>query len=121
MVFWKKKDMGFAVPMIWRKQRDHNTDCYFCLTKSKGYYQRNRKKTLYPNLPPAIRSVLHFYDLPVPIPISCLPELNVDSSENSNSSRDSDDTFQLSQEATKPHLISQEDLNDLVRDLNHQV
>ena len=31
---------------------------------------------------------------------------------------DSDDTFQLNQEATKPHLISQEDLSHFERDLN---
>ena len=119
MVFGEKVDMGFAVPMIWREQRDHITDCYFCLTKTKGYNQRNRKKILYPNLPSAIRPVPHSADLPVPITPPCLPELKGKSSENSeNSSCDSDDTFQLSQEATKPHLISQEDLNDLVQDLN---
>ena len=115
----KKVDMGFAVPMIWGEQRDHITDCYFCLTKTKGYNQRNRKKILYPNLPSAIRPVPHSADLPVPITPPCLPELKGESSENSeNSSCDSNDTFQLSQEATKPHLISQEDLNDLVQDLN---
>ena len=27
MVFWKKVDMGLALPMIWREQRDHITDC----------------------------------------------------------------------------------------------
>ena len=119
MVFRKKVDMGFAVPIIWREQRDHITDCYFCLTKTKGYNQRNRKKTLYPNLPSAICPVPHSADLPVPVTPPCLPELKGKSSENSeNSSCDSDGTFQLSQEATKPHLISQEDLNDLVRDLN---
>ena len=74
---------------------------------------------MYPNLPSAIRPVPHSADLPVPFTPSCLSELKGESSENSeNSSCDSDDTFQLSQEATKPHLISQEDLNDLVRDLN---
>ena len=111
--------MGFAVPMIWREQRDHITDCYFCLTKTKGYNQRNRKKILYPNLPSAIRTVLHSYDLPVPIPPpSCLSELKVESSENSeNSSCDIDNTFQLTQETTEPHLISQKDLNDLVQDI----
>ena len=115
----KKVDMGFAVPMIWREQKDHITDCYFCLTKTKGYNQRNRKKILYPNLSSAICPVLHSADLPVSIPPSCLRELKSEFSENSeNLSRDSDDTFQLSQEATKPYLISQEDLNDLVRDLN---
>ena len=74
---------------------------------------------MYPNLPSAIRPAPHSADLPVPITAPCFPELKGESSENSeNSSCDSDDTFQLSQEATKPHLISQEDLNDLVRDLN---
>ena len=69
--------MRFAVPMIWREQRGHITDCYFCLTKKKGYKQRNRKKILYPNLPSAIRPVLHSADLP--IPPSCLPELKGES------------------------------------------
>ena len=112
-------DMGFAVSMIWREQKDHITDCYFCLTNTKGYNQRNKKKILYPNLLSAIRPVLHFADLLVPIPPSRLPELKSESSENSeNLSCDSDDTFPLSQEATKLNLITQEDLNDLVRDLN---
>ena len=71
---------------------------------------------MYPNLPSAIRPVPLSADLPVPITPPCLPELKGESSENS--SCDSDDTFQLSQEATKPHLISQEDLNDLLQDLN---
>ena len=107
------------MPMIRRKRRDHITGCYFCLTKTKGYSQKNRKKILFLNLPSAIRPVPHSTDLPVPITSPCLPELKGESSENSeNSSCDSDDTFQLSQEAIKPHLISQEDLNDLVRDLN---
>ena len=111
--------MGFAVPVIWREQKEHITDCHFCLTKPKAYNQRNRKKILYPNLPSAIRPVLHSADLPVPILPSCLPQLKSESSENSeNSSCDSDDTFHLSQEATKPHLINHEDLNDLMRDLN---
>ena len=115
----KKVDVGFAVPMIWREQRDHITDCYFCLAKTKDYNQRNRKEILYPNLPSVILPVPRSANLTIPIPPLCLPELKGESSENSeNLSCDSDDTFQLNQEATKPHLISQEDLNDLERDSN---
>ena len=32
----KKVDMGFAVPMIWREQRDHIIDCYLCSPKQKA-------------------------------------------------------------------------------------
>ena len=119
MVFGEKSRYGIRCAYDLARQRDHITDCYFCLTKTKGYNQRNRKKILYPNLPSAIRPIPHSANLPVPITPPCLPELKGESSENSeNSSCDSDDTFQLSQGATKPHLINQEDLNDLVRDLN---
>ena len=86
--------MEVAVPMIWQKQRDHITNCYFCLTTSKGYNQRNRKKILYPNLPSAIRPVPNSADLPIAIPPPCLPELKGESSENSdNLSSDSHNTF----------------------------
>ena len=111
--------MGFVVPMIWREQKDHITDYYFCLTEAKGYNQRNRKKILYLKLSSAICPVPHSDALPVPILPPRLSELKHESSENSeNSSCDSDDTIQLSQRATQLHLISQEHLNDLVRDSN---
>ena len=97
MVFGEKVDMGFAVPMIWREQRDHITDCCYCLTNTKGYNLRNRKKILYPNLPSAIHPVPNSAHLPIAIPPPCLPELKGESSENSeNLSCDSGDTFQLS-------------------------
>ena len=74
---------------------------------------------MYLNLPSAIRPIPHSAALPIPIPLPCLPNLKGESSENSeNSSCDSDDTIQLNQRASQSHLISQEDLNNLVRDLN---
>lgn len=49
-----RPSMPFAVPMIWREQKDHVTDCYFCLTRVSGYSKKNKKAITYPNLPLAI-------------------------------------------------------------------
>ncbi|ESO04112.1 hypothetical protein HELRODRAFT_173200 [Helobdella robusta] len=42
---------------------------YFCIVNTKGFYNKNKKDLLYPNLPSALRPVPHENDIPVPIPI----------------------------------------------------
>lgn len=39
----EKKAMRFGVPMIWREQKNHSDDCYFCTCKSKGIPRRQGK------------------------------------------------------------------------------
>ena len=110
----EKPTLSFAVPMVWRKQKDHATDCYFCLTNTQGYNHKARKKIVYPSLPSAIRPVEHSDELPVPIPPETLPEPMAESSESS-----CDSEFQDDSSCTNcPHLINQHELNDLVRDLD---
>ena len=60
--------MPFAVPMIWREQKDHISDCYFCLTDVSGFSSKNRDMIKYPNLVSAIGPVPHDLTLPIPIP-----------------------------------------------------
>jgi hypothetical protein len=60
--------MPFAVPMVWREQKDHLTDCYFCLTKIYGHNYKSKHTTVYPNIPSALRPVKHDNFLPVPKP-----------------------------------------------------
>ena len=41
-----KPSLSFAVPMVWREQKDYVTECYFCLTDTQGFRQKTRKKIL---------------------------------------------------------------------------
>ena len=116
---WSKSGRGlpFAIPMIWREQRDHVSDCYFCALSIKGLSDKDRKHLLYPTLQSAIRPVPHSPDLPVPArsttsPLNSSPEVSDDDQDC-----DMDTSFELSDSLSTPHLISTEELNDLVRDL----
>lgn len=115
-----RSSMPFAVPMIWREQKDHITDCYFCLTNVKGFSSKSKHKINYPNLDSALRPVPHDINLPVPVPP--ISWTLTDNDENSKS-----DTEQICNEndpdfvsviSTLPHLITQDELHDLSRDLN---
>ncbi|UYV78677.1 hypothetical protein LAZ67_16002346 [Cordylochernes scorpioides] len=107
--------MPFAVPMIWRVPKDHSSDCYFCLTKTTGITSKSRQTVEYPDLPSAMRSVPHIDILPVPQP----PE-NVIFSDDDSDRREqqSDDTNFEAGASSEPHLLTQEDLNALVLDLD---
>ena len=63
-----RKSMPFAVPMIWREQKDHVNDCYFCITDISGFSAKNKKNIIYLNLPSAMRPVNHTDNLEIPKP-----------------------------------------------------
>ena len=117
----KGSAMSFAVPMIWREPKEHLTDCYFCITNTQGFTNRKSKKSIqYPNLPSAMRPVLHSETLPVPSP----PNQNVrdendelcdSESSGSSSAERKDPSYQVADSI--PQLVTQATLNDLVRDL----
>ena len=116
----KQMKMPFAVPMIWREQTDHATDCYFCLTNIKGFSRKNKSKIIYPNCNSALKPVPHGNDLPVPSP----PSLEKQESEESSTEHETTGSEACESEedtegciTKKPTLINQSMLNDLVRDL----
>ena len=50
LLFWldgKRKQMPFAVTMVWHDQSDHVTDCYFCMT-NRGFSRKKKSKISYP-------------------------------------------------------------------------
>ena len=129
----KSTSFKFAVPMIWREPKDHYSDCYFCLTPAikkynelflnfnfnfSGFNKKIRRKVVYPSLPCAIRPVPHSISLPVP---SIPNESDIDALSNSCSSSltnsNNDSEISNSHDAEEVHIILQEDLNELVKDL----
>ena len=110
--------------MVWREPRNHADDCYFCLTNITGFNASSRKKIKYPNVRSAMRPVPHSDDLHVPTP-PVNKDLLSSSDEEMPSREDSAESISLEDiESTysgtsgnEPHWITQEDLNDLARDL----
>ena len=112
----------FAIPMFWRGPTDHVSDCYFCLTSITGVTAKSKHTVQYPNLPSAVRPVPHTAELPVAKPPTNMRLSDSESSNEdvgqSNNNMDCDPTFAGASSSNEPHLLTQGDQNDIVRDLN---
>lgn len=121
----EKVAMPFAVPMVWREPRNHTDDCYFCMVPpvSGGITRKKKWIVAYPNIPSALRPVPHGEGLPVPEPPK---EFSIDSDEEEGKptfgspdyEESSDDQYVCDGASSTPHILTQEELNDLVRDLD---
>jgi hypothetical protein len=63
------QSMYFAVPMAWREQKNHFTECYFCLTTIDSHNSKSKHPIAYPNIPSAVRPVEHDDSVPIPNPL----------------------------------------------------
>ena len=115
--------MQFAVPMVWREPSNHSSDCYVCLTHPVASGMNRKKKQIieYPNIPSAIRTVPHGEDLPVPEPpkeCNLNSEVEEEDTEKTRPHEEepTDPDFK-SPASESPHKPTQNELNDLVRDL----
>lgn len=109
--------------MIWGEPTDHLNNCHFRMVPPtvKVMSKKKKKCTLEcPNIHSAIRSVPYGHDLPVPKVPESLSAACIDEEEGTVSpepSTSSDPDFEQTT-STKPHLLTESELNDLVRDLN---
>lgn len=115
-----RKQMPFAVPMIWRKQRNHRNDCYFCLTNIAGFSAKNKHKIVYPDCKSVSKPILHSDAYPVPLtPNEAVKEkaqtVSLKSVEDVSALKDPD--YIPEDDPDDPHRLDQRELNDLVRDL----
>ncbi|XP_076307323.1 uncharacterized protein LOC143223336 isoform X2 [Tachypleus tridentatus] len=109
--------MPFDVPMIWREQKDHVTDCYIYLTNVSGFTAKNKKSIEYPNLPSVMRPVLYDDSLSIPKPPE---EWTLDEPDEETAMQGTGSNIDPNFEPCSsgdPHLITQSELNDLVKDL----
>lgn len=114
----RRKQLSFGIPMVWREQKSHVDDCYFCLTKTSGYSKKTRQKLSYPYLDSAIRPVPHSHEIPVPV-FTELPSLEdeSDTCESDGSHGHESDTDFVDTSTKERGNFNQAELNDLVRDL----
>ena len=122
-LFWldgKRKQTPFAVPIMWREQGDHVTECYFCMTAIKEFSRKNKFKMFYPICKSAIKPVPHSPDLPVPqLPTKKEDSSSVNACESTNTESEEEpiELHPSFQHESASFFINQERLNDLVRDL----
>ena len=95
----------------------------YCAVNTKGIHRKKKNPLVYLNLKSAIRPIPHCNKIPVPI-FKGLPELELLGSEEDQtpvwSTDGSEDTISDIgfPSSSLPQLFSQEELNDLIRDLN---
>ncbi|KAK4872960.1 hypothetical protein RN001_014989 [Aquatica leii] len=110
--------------MVWREPRCHLSDCYFCMTSTVGFSSKGKHTIQYPNIPSALKPVPHNDTLPIPEPPNTYtlePEINLKDTEPqpgaSNDTFNDDEEYSADLVSRRPHLLTQSELNDLVRDL----
>ena len=110
---WTKgtRTLAFGIPMIWREPLNHESDCYFCAFNTNGINRKKRIDIKNPDLESARRPIPHSDEIPVPV---------FQDNPNIEPFRVEEHTVQEfgDHNAPAPLTFSQNELNDLVRDLS---
>jgi hypothetical protein len=114
--------MPFAIQTVWHEQPYHIRECDYCLTNVKGFSAKSKHGIQYLYLPLAVWTVPRD-GFPIPKPPSdwIIDDKGEESfSDNRHGATTSiiHDNPELFPLMSSPHLIIQQELNDLVRDLN---
>ena len=123
LLFWlegQRKLMPFAVPMAWREQRDHVTDCCFCITNVRSFLEKISPKFFTPRTSqPLNQFSTTQICLYLGLQLKKKDTLSIDerASTGTKSEEDLIESDAFFQHESAPLLINQERFNDLVHDL----
>ena len=90
--------------MVWREQKDHVSDCYFCLTDVAGHTAKTEKHIVYPDLQSAMRPVKHSEELPILTPPDSYQLDSDESNSDEDAARDVSDADFHPEKSDWPHL-----------------
>lgn len=100
----------FSLPMLWRNPKNHVNDCYFCLM-NVGINAKKLANYKYPDVSSVSKPFPRTSNDPLPV----CPGASGNAGETSTTSPMSSGSEVIMEER---HLISQSELNDLIRDLH---
>ena len=115
--------MPFAMPMMWRERTDHLHEYCFCRVDANGISSKRTHLLVHPSMDSALKPVPYDVTHPIPGPpkdaLTSVHDTRDDGEVESCSegARELDASFMCQDDNHAPQLFSQEDLNDLVRDL----
>jgi len=92
------RKMPFDIPIVWREPKDHSSYYYSCLKSVRGITYKSIHTAKYPDLSSADSDKNH--GQPEGDNFDCVP------------------TFEASSSPSGPRLLTQGNLNDLLRDTN---
>ncbi|GBM17169.1 hypothetical protein AVEN_47577-1 [Araneus ventricosus] len=93
------------------------------MTSTVGFSSKSKHTIQYPNIPSAVRPVTHNESFPIPVTpktYTLQPETDLEDCEpqpGPSTSTDDDEEYPTDLVHRQPHLVTQPELNDLVRDL----
>lgn len=108
---FKKQPLPFSLPMVWHRQIFHKPDdCYFCQTNIDGFQFRNRNRINYANVCTVSKPVLKTIE-----DDETSTKEHLESGDETSDEMECDQTFVAG--SVELHLVTNEDLHDLMRDL----
>ena len=102
--------MPVVVPTVRHEPRNRESDCYFYMRKFAGFSRKNMSGVAYPDSKSALKPARRDLKNPVPVPPVAVEVGNTDKCDDECDEKPGS-------EEKKPHLLTQEELNGLVREL----